>query len=83
MDIKRAFPTFLRYSLIFSDILRFSLLRAKKSTRTSQILMLTKRTAIVRCLSLIILRESLKTISIASRHTHPSQFVIRLFCQLG
>jgi hypothetical protein len=30
MDIKRAFPTFLRYSLIFSDILRFSLLRAKK-----------------------------------------------------
>ena len=83
MDIKRAFPTFLRYSLIFSDILRFSLLRAKKSTRTSQILMLTKRTAIVRCLSLIILHESLKTISIASRHTHTSQFVIRLFSQLG
>jgi hypothetical protein len=31
MDIKRAFPTFLHYSLIFSDILRFSLLRAKKA----------------------------------------------------
>ena len=30
MDIKRAFPTFLRYSLIFSDILHYSLLRAKK-----------------------------------------------------